>query len=235
VESDLDRIFVQTSPGSALDHDVLEAKIVAKDGKFWGKVDGEPKLWGPVKDATDADVGKLVLIGISQNENIWLISGTSGGGSGNGGGPTEPSSYSTTIGNGSATSFTVTHNLGSRNVQVVVYRTASPFDEVIAEVEHTSANVVTIRTLTVPATGEYTVYVSEGGGGGGAGGGDKNYVHNQTTPNAVWNVDHGLDKFPAIDVVESGGKWLLPDIAYVDTNTVQLTFGAPTSGKAYVN
>jgi hypothetical protein len=68
------------------------------------------------------------------------------------------------IGDGAATSFTVTHNLNTRNVTVSVYRTASPFDEVECDVERTDLNTVTIRTYpTVPALGELTVLIATGG------------------------------------------------------------------------
>lgn len=66
-------------------------------------------------------------------------------------------------------------------------------------------------------------------------GGDKNYVHNQGSGATVWNVVHGLGKFPAVNVVDTGGNWLLPDVQYVDANTLTVTFATATSGKAYVN
>lgn len=54
----------------------------------------------------------------------------------------------------------VTHNLGSKNVHVTIYRTASPFDEVDAQVTHDSTTAVNIRPDVNLASGEYTVYVS---------------------------------------------------------------------------
>jgi len=70
----MDQLFSAQSKGSALDHDVLEAVIISKGGNYFGKVDGEPKLWGPVSGASDALIGTTVLIGISQNEKMWVIS-----------------------------------------------------------------------------------------------------------------------------------------------------------------
>lgn len=67
--------------------------------------------------------------------------------------------YATTIGDGSATSFTITHGLATRDVQVTVYEAASPYSEVIADVEHTSENVVTIRTAIAPSSEQYKVVV----------------------------------------------------------------------------
>lgn len=73
------------------------------------------------------------------------------------------------------------------------------------------------------------------GGGGGDTGADKNYVHTQGSPTSIWNVVHGLNKYPSVSVVDTGGSVVDPDIHYIDANNVQLTFGSPTSGKAYVN
>jgi hypothetical protein len=56
--------------------------------------------------------------------------------------------------------WTVTHNLGSKNVHVTIYRTASPFDEVDAQVTHDSTTAINIRPDIALASGEYTVYVS---------------------------------------------------------------------------
>lgn len=66
-------------------------------------------------------------------------------------------------------------------------------------------------------------------------GGDANYVHTQTTPASTWSVTHSLAKFPAVDVVDSGGNWLLPDVLWVDANHVTVTFGAATSGRVFCN
>jgi len=67
--------------------------------------------------------------------------------------------YSTTIGDGSSTTLTVTHNLGSRNVIVQVFLTASPYDEVEVGVERYDANTVKLYFASAPASGAYTVVV----------------------------------------------------------------------------
>lgn len=66
--------------------------------------------------------------------------------------------YSVSIGDGSATSYTVTHNLASRDVQVTVYN-ASTYDEVITDVTHTTTNTLTIVFATAPASNAYRVVV----------------------------------------------------------------------------
>jgi hypothetical protein len=67
--------------------------------------------------------------------------------------------FSQTIGDGSATSFTVTHNLNNARAIVTVSLTGGTFDEVLTEVEYTSANSVTIKTNTAIAAAAYTVHV----------------------------------------------------------------------------
>ena len=66
--------------------------------------------------------------------------------------------YSVSIGDGSATSYTVTHNLASRDVHVTVYN-ASTYDEVITDVTHSTTNTLTIVFATAPASNAYRVVV----------------------------------------------------------------------------
>jgi hypothetical protein len=67
--------------------------------------------------------------------------------------------YSTDIGNGSSTSIVVTHNLGTRDVGVTVYRVASPYDEVITDNERTTTNTVTLLFSEAPSTDQYRVVI----------------------------------------------------------------------------
>jgi hypothetical protein len=67
--------------------------------------------------------------------------------------------YNTTIGDSSATQFTVTHNLGTRNLGVTLSRAASPYDIVIADVEMTTINSVTIRFAAAPTANQFNVFI----------------------------------------------------------------------------
>jgi microcystin-dependent protein len=87
------------------------------------------------------------------NGTIW-VSAQAGSGT----------AYSQLIGDGASQTFVVTHNLGARNVIVRVYRSAPPYDDVEADVEHTDNSTVTVRTTSVPASGQYTVVVLSGAG-----------------------------------------------------------------------
>ena len=67
--------------------------------------------------------------------------------------------YTTTIGNGTLQTFTVTHSLNTRAVTVQVYESASPYAQVEVEVLHATADTITINTNNVPTSAQYTVVV----------------------------------------------------------------------------
>lgn len=62
------------------------------------------------------------------------------------------------VGNASATSFAVEHNLNTRDVQVQVYDNAT-YDTVEVDVVRTDANTVTVSFATAPGTNAYRVVV----------------------------------------------------------------------------
>ena len=67
--------------------------------------------------------------------------------------------YATNIGDGTATSYTVTHNLATKDVIVSIYDNASPYAEVMTDVEHTTTNTITVLFSVAPTTEKYRVVV----------------------------------------------------------------------------
>jgi hypothetical protein len=67
--------------------------------------------------------------------------------------------FNANIGDGSATSYVITHNLNTRDVGVEVYRNSGNFDTVLAEVQRTSVNSITILFDTAPAANAFRVLV----------------------------------------------------------------------------
>ncbi len=63
------------------------------------------------------------------------------------------------VGNGVDSSFTITHNFGTRDVVVQVYDAAT-YDTVIADTVRASTNTVTVAFSTAPGSNAYRVVVS---------------------------------------------------------------------------
>jgi hypothetical protein len=56
--------------------------------------------------------------------------------------------------------FTATHNLGTRDVTVQVFATASPYNQIECDVDHTSTSVVTLTFAAAPTAGQYRVVIT---------------------------------------------------------------------------
>jgi hypothetical protein len=68
-------------------------------------------------------------------------------------------SYTTTVGDGSATSFVLTHGLGTSAISVIARLTASPYSEVSVQDEATTANTATIYASPAPSAGQLTITI----------------------------------------------------------------------------
>lgn len=67
--------------------------------------------------------------------------------------------YVTNVGDNSSTSITVTHNLGTRDVHVVLTESASPYNMVNTDVQSATANTITLIFATAPSTNQYRCLV----------------------------------------------------------------------------
>lgn len=69
-------------------------------------------------------------------------------------------SYAADVGDGSSTTITVTHNLGTRDVQVAVREASSPYAYGDPTVKAATTNTVTLEFATAPSSGQYRCIVS---------------------------------------------------------------------------
>ena len=69
------------------------------------------------------------------------------------------SKYAVSIGDGTATSYTVTHNLNTKDVTVAVYDNLAPYAEVLCDVQHTSTTALTLLFSVAPTSNQYRVVV----------------------------------------------------------------------------
>jgi hypothetical protein len=61
------------------------------------------------------------------------------------------------------------------------------------------------------------------------------YIYNQGVPATLWTINHSLNKYPSVTVVDSANTEVVGDIQYTNTNTLTVTFSSAFSGKAYLN
>lgn len=67
--------------------------------------------------------------------------------------------YAASFGDGSATSYVITHNFNTRDVTVVVFPNSGTYDNVEVDVGRTSVNEVTLVFATAPSSNAYRVVV----------------------------------------------------------------------------
>ena len=67
--------------------------------------------------------------------------------------------YSADFGAAATTDYTITHNLNTRDVIVMIHENGAGYPVVMADVEITTVNTVTIRLSTAPSTNQYRVVV----------------------------------------------------------------------------
>ena len=61
------------------------------------------------------------------------------------------------------------------------------------------------------------------------------FTFTQPTPSVEWTIQHNMDKFPSVSVVNNNNILMYGNTTYVDTNNLIITFTAGFSGKAYLN
>tara|TARA_R100001510_G_C7652216_1_gene210018 strand:+ start:2025 stop:2585 length:561 start_codon:yes stop_codon:yes gene_type:complete len=52
---------------------------------------------------------------------------------------------------------------------------------------------------------------------------------------ATWNINHNLDKYPAVVAVNTSNEEIFGDLTYVDKNNVTIAFKSAVAGFAYLN
>lgn len=70
-----------------------------------------------------------------------------------------PKKFAGNVGDGSSTSITVTHSLGTRDVIVQLYAAATPWDQEICDVTAATTTTITLAFAVAPASNFYRVVV----------------------------------------------------------------------------
>ena len=164
-----------TRADDAADFDSLESAVVtvdegtANEGSTWrqtevnGTIDTDDLLWtsfgATVGQATESSAGKIEIATTAETnagtdderavtpKKLKEFTGFT-------------KKYSGSIGDGSNTSYDVSHNLGTRDVTVAVYRNSGNYDEILVEVRHKDTNTVTIVFVSAPTSNQFRVVVT---------------------------------------------------------------------------
>jgi hypothetical protein len=72
----------------------------------------------------------------------------------------KPLRFAADVGDGSSTSITITHNLGTKDVHVTLYRKSGNFDEVIPDKQHATTNTVVLVFASAPSSAQFRCVVT---------------------------------------------------------------------------
>lgn len=61
------------------------------------------------------------------------------------------------------------------------------------------------------------------------------YTHEQGVSSAQWVINHNLNTYPSVTVVDTSGSTIIYDLTYNNSNTITLDFKSAFKGTAYLN
>ncbi len=64
---------------------------------------------------------------------------------------------------------------------------------------------------------------------------DKTYVHNQLEASDTWVINHNLNKFPNVTIVDSENNMVMGEVQYNSENQITISFIGSFLGKAFLN
>ena len=64
---------------------------------------------------------------------------------------------------------------------------------------------------------------------------DRFFQFEQAIASNRWTIEHNLDKYPSVTVVDSAGTIIVGEVSYLSRNALRVTFQSAFAGKAYLN
>lgn len=142
---------INNKTGIITKEDIMAIGIPGKDTVYKLPVAGA--ALGGIKSGGDVNVSSDGLIEVKDNSHKHTISDITNLEEFING----PQKYSAKI--GGASTITVTHNLNSRDLNVTLRETNSPYSQVYTTVEFTELNKLTVKFKEVPSAEEYTITI----------------------------------------------------------------------------
>lgn len=63
----------------------------------------------------------------------------------------------------------------------------------------------------------------------------KTYIHEQGVASDTWVIEHNLNKYPSVTLIDTAGTIFIGRVEYIDTNNCIVTINGSTKGKALLN
>lgn len=64
---------------------------------------------------------------------------------------------------------------------------------------------------------------------------DKFFMYEQRVASNVWVIEHNLNKYPSVTIVDSAGTVIIGQVIYVDSDTIVVTFNIKLTGTVFLN
>lgn len=64
---------------------------------------------------------------------------------------------------------------------------------------------------------------------------DKTYVYTQVFETTEWSIEHNLNKYPSVSIVDNENNQVWAEVQYIDLNTVKVKFSQGFTGKVFLN
>jgi hypothetical protein len=93
----------------------------------------------------------------------------------------------------------------------------------------------TITSVTITGDVTKTINLNQQDGGVVSVSFKDTYVHTQGAPSSSWAVNHDMNKYPSVTVVDSSDNVVEGEVEYNSLNTLTINFSGGFSGKAYIN
>lgn len=61
------------------------------------------------------------------------------------------------------------------------------------------------------------------------------YIHEQATAASTWTINHNMNCYPSVTVVDSANRVVVGEVQYTSANALTITFNAAFKGKAFLN
>ena len=121
---------------------------------------------------------------------------------------------------------------------VFIARIAGGVDGVAATLALTATDAIgriEVRAVVLPIVSQTPVIATAASPGSAPSAPSALFTFTQSVPAAVWTIQHNLNRYPEVTVIDAAGEDVEMDIRFLDPNSLTLTAAGALSGVAYLS